>query len=225
MSSDTGNERQETSASSRAEMASLHYARGVDSRRRGWWVAIVTVGIVALLLIGLLAILSALDRRGGHDPRNYCSADLRALGMSLHMYHNDHGVFPPNLLALVTEGLTTWHELDCACRRDSHAGPFDFHYVTGLREGDPAGWIIAFDDPGNHRDGSGSILYLDCTVHMCQPAEFAQELQRFQIAFEKDRGRPPTILGRDQPFLVPWKHVREQQESAYREWLDQPSGP
>ena len=123
--------------------------------------------------------------------------NLRAIGQGLHIYADDHGAFPVNLGRLVETGSLLRDQFQCPDCGRSQPGQSDYRYVTGLTEDDPSSWIVAFDEPGNHPNGGGYILYVDGHVGFHKPREFADELNHFKREFEKSRGHPPTILVRE----------------------------
>jgi prepilin-type processing-associated H-X9-DG protein len=173
----------------------LDYARQTNVRRVARRIT-VCVAVLLLVLVGSYELFRPRLCRD-RPPRALCAMNLRAIGQGLHIYAGDNGVFPPQLGRLVETGSLSWDQFQCPECGRSQPRQSDYRYVTGLTEDDPSNWIVAFDEPGNHPNGGGYILYVDGHVAYHRAKEFADELDRFKREFETSRGHPPTILAHE----------------------------
>jgi len=173
----------------------LGYARQTNKRRVSWWILVCAATV--LLLIGSYELLRPRAYSRDLPPRALCASNLRGIGQGLYVYAGDHAVFPPNLGSLIDAGSLLEDQFHCPVCSHSKSGQSDYRYVTGLTEDAPSNWIIAFDEPGNHPDGGGNILYVDGHVAYHRAREFVDELERFKREFEASRGHPPTILAHE----------------------------
>jgi hypothetical protein len=129
-----------------------------------------------------------------------CASNLRGIGQGLTIYVDRHSGYPPDLNALVDTGMQTRDQLTCPLDW-RHVGEDEpsYVYVTGLRPDDPANWIVAYDDPGNHPGPTVNVLFLGGQVRNMKMDDFIEEMRRFREAYAKARGEPPQTVGPNWP--------------------------
>jgi hypothetical protein len=152
--------------------------------RRGFWIALGVVVVVGLAA-GLLLPAICATRESSYHPR--CRTNLKLIGYGVHLYADDHdGRFPPSLQELVPEYLPLnrrrpeFHPLGCPSTPDP--GRPGYEYVEGLRPGDPAGLVVAYDREGNHEEGR-RVLFVAGNVEWFGK----QREDEFQAALAKTR--------------------------------------
>jgi len=118
---------------------------------------------------------------------------LAGISAAIRKYEDVHGEYPPSLAVLVESGLTYPEMLHCPFLSHKTERGIDYAYVRGLRRGDPGNWLVVFDRPGNHPDGSRSVLYVSGRGASLSADEFADEYERFVGEFRRVRGAPPEI--------------------------------
>lgn len=158
---------------------------------------VVCAAIICLLFIVAFELSRPRTLSRELPPRGICASNLRGIGQGLHIYAADQGAFPADLGTLIAAGIQIQDQFQCPVYTQSKPGQSDYRYVTGLTENDSSNWIIAFDEPGNHPDGSGHVLYIDGHVEYHRAKDFAKELDRFRRAFEASRGHTPTVLAHE----------------------------
>ncbi len=149
--------------------------------------------LTAALALLLISVLLPSKTGGQPNPRAVCRYNLRMICQGALQYANGNtGQFPASLQALVGGGaLNNWR---LVCPELRHAPPAcDYYYVAGLTTDDPRDWIVGYEDPVHQRRQGANVLYRDGRVAYLKKPQFAQELQRFKVAYEQARGCPPTI--------------------------------
>jgi hypothetical protein len=124
--------------------------------------------------------------------RGHFGANMRMFGASLRQYAADNGGdFPPSLIALAKRD--DWPAQAMKSPSVEMRCPY-LQYVTGLRQDDPADWILLYEDPANHMGAAGYILYVSGTVEFVREPQHSAELRRLGEQYEAARGAPPVIV-------------------------------
>ena len=108
-----------------------------------------------------------------------CMIFLKQFGIALAMYADDFNeVFPPDLRFLYDRYITDTELFACPsgeATKALHASVADvfknrpadvpaknvsYCYVAGLKMTDPADYVLAFDEEGNHRGAGVNVLYV-----------------------------------------------------------------
>jgi prepilin-type processing-associated H-X9-DG protein len=173
---------------------------------RGMAIGGICCGAAGLLLViplQLAILLPSLSRARELAKRAVCSANLRGIGQSCHIYANDNEEwFPPDLQTLIDAGHLTPAELQCPSEPNSSQAVFDYIYVPGLDTRAPVDWIIVYEDPANHGGEGGNVLYIDSHVEFLEEPEFSAELERVRREIEESEyGEHPWY--RAHPLKVP----------------------
>ena len=155
---------------------------------KGMAIAGICCGGAGLLIVPLMIaiLLPSLSRARELAKRAVCSANLRGIGQSCHIYANDNDEwFPPDLQTLIDAGHLTPGELQCPSEPNPSQAVFDYVYVPGLDTRAPVDWIIVYEDPANHGGEGGNVLYIDSHVEFLKEPEFSAELERIRREIEE----------------------------------------
>ena len=178
-----------------------------------------------LIVLGLVGwqFLKALARGREKTRRASCMSNLKQFGLALRMYAQDHdGVYPAGLTALYdAEYVTDPYLFQCPKARaaageppaqyvnpthtmdgyvpvdpELHAEKIDYCYIAGLRSDDDSGYIVMFDEEGNHaaREGGVNVLLADGNVVWLESPEKLHERMRAQMAALAARGRTMRVI-------------------------------
>jgi len=141
---------------------------------------------IIFIPLALSVLLPSLSRARELAKRAVCSANLRGIGQSCHIYANDYDEwFPPDLQTLIDAGHITLGELQCPSEGNPSQAVFDYTYVPGLQATVPVDWILAYEDPANHNREGGNVLYIDSHVEFLKEPEFSAELERVRREIEE----------------------------------------
>jgi hypothetical protein len=129
-----------------------------------------------------------------------CAANLRGIAMALELYEKEHGCRPTRLRELVDAELATPKQFSCPLAWmdgqswDSDTARPDFSYVPDVNSGDPAHWIVAFDNGNHHGDGTRTVVFRDGSTRVMRSAEFETNIKQFVAEFTAMRKREPRIV-------------------------------
>jgi hypothetical protein len=148
----------------------------------------------ACLLLGLL-VCPVVLRSNKQQIDAVCRSRLGAIHSALDRYNAEHGYYPGDLQAMISDEYLDFASCICPYRNDieRYNRRIEYAYVAGLTEKDPQKWIIAFDFQGNHPDGSRSILYLSGERNTVDQLQFESEMERFVAEYQLRRGNDPVI--------------------------------
>lgn len=148
--------------------------------------AFLTMGDSGGATTGALAIsilLPALTRAREMAKRAVCTSNLRGIGQGCHIYANDHREkFPPDLAALVTEGMATPMTFICPSSGQTEGeakaalaggpGRLSYMYIAGQdASGDPRN-VLVYEDLANHAGEGGNVLFADGSVRFLTDEAF-----------------------------------------------------
>jgi hypothetical protein len=172
-------------------------------KAKGGWRAIKVNPIVVVLLgfvgLALTAIICDICRPRVTYYWQMSASQLRGIGYALQVYHHDFADDPPDLQTLVHLDYYVAGGCSPHYRRRGKDGS-GYCFVSGQRDSDPNNWIVAFDDPHVPNTDRLNILYRDWRVRSLRRSDFEAEIRRFIQDYEKQVGRPPTIIGPDVPL-------------------------
>ncbi|UCF15976.1 MAG: hypothetical protein JSW59_00670, partial [Phycisphaerales bacterium] len=161
---------------------------GLRSRYRGPGIE-PSLGGIAGGALGLGIVMPALARTRQIARRMVSGTNLSGMGKAMLIYANDHDdKFPPNLNALLGEGLITHKSLESKRRPKGYDGP-NFIYIPGQSLSMYPGNIVAYENTEFGTDGT-NVLFLDSHVEWMKPDNFLRELEE---TYER--------LGREMPEI------------------------
>ncbi len=129
--------------------------------------------------LGISILMPALGRARAVAKTVVCANQLKGIGIACIMYANDHsGHFPPDLFSLT--GTVDLHPDHLICPSSSHqSGDCSYIYRgADLNDSHPANMIMAYDQIGNHPDGSRNVLYLDGHIVKMNNSELKQAIEK-----------------------------------------------
>lgn len=129
-------------------------------------------GITAPAMIASIA-LPSLSRAREIAKQTVCTANLRQIGMAMHIYAQDHeGKFPPDLKTLVDKKIVTAKQLWCPSRGGDPGAPDACYvYLAGQRSDGDSRNVLVYEKRGNHGDEGGAVLFMDGHVESVKSAE------------------------------------------------------
>jgi len=168
-------------------------AKGTTSK--GLAVAGTVIGCLAALMIPLhLGLLkTSMSAAKFATGTAVCSTNLKSIGIGLELYRSKHNAYPPNLEALVREGMVKETSLRCPL----HAGKDSYGYSRP--SGPQARGIIAWDRVAHTAVGNKvvgrNVLKADLSV------QFLTE-QQFQSAPRAGNMQEPRVARPEPPVNV-----------------------
>ena len=144
--------------------------------------------ILSAILAGVVGVVGCAGRERAR--RTKCASNLKQMGYGCHLWSADNNeLFPPSLDALFPKYILDKGIFECA----SSPGSAGYSYVSGLSAAHDAGWMLAFDNEGNHGGDGRNALYIGGHV-MWHPEEaFKRNLEK-TIKEATARGRKVSII-------------------------------
>jgi prepilin-type N-terminal cleavage/methylation domain-containing protein/prepilin-type processing-associated H-X9-DG protein len=153
------------------------------STRRGFTLIelLVVIGIIAIL-IGLL--LPAVQRVRESASRIKCANNLRQLGLALYGYHNDHGAFPPGMMA---------------SSNISNAEATGFTCLLPFLEQDPTYRLYNFNEPW-YATSNYEAVGVEVKLFFCPSNRSGGAIDLAPIAAQWNTKLPPRAAATDYAF-------------------------
>ncbi len=123
-------------------------------------------------------LLPSLSRAREMAKQTICTSNLRAIGMAMHIYAQDHdGKYPPDLKTLIDKKILTPKQLWCP-GRDGEPGDPDacYVYIAWQHSDGDSRNVVVYEQRGNHGDEGAAVLFMDAHVEFVKPASRVAEL-------------------------------------------------
>ena len=113
------------------------------------------------------------------EPRITCPGNLKIVGFALLAYAEKHArELPAKLDAIVGDNDVTREMLRCPVPRE-HGPEAEYVYTPcGNRSTAPSDSILAYENPGNHEERGGNVLFADGHVKWRKLADLAAATAR-----------------------------------------------
>lgn len=197
----------------------------VVTNRHGW---ANTLGLV--LAIFPVPIFTIPNRGAAEETRqSVCANNLKQVGSACLLYAKDHeGSFPAEPALLLGEYLEDAQPFVCPSRLEqlkeirggadlrSLPEARSYCYVAGLRKGDPAGYILAFDEEWNHYSIRVNVLRVDGSVGAKTKAGALLADLDGQAAALKAKGREMKVV------RPAWSRHPDAPEGYFTPWTARP---
>jgi hypothetical protein len=165
----------------------VQYAAKAAGGRDAWGMR--RVGMIALLVLaGAGVVYLCMPRLAGPrgvPPRTVCWANLTGIGTALATYaaEND-GYLPDNFKVLVDDGACSPMQFVCPAAKQGDPLP-SYVYHPGLRDGEDATFVVAYERPGNHQPPGGNVLFLDYHAEYLKADELKAAVERTEEYLER----------------------------------------
>ena len=144
--------------------------------------------LACIIGVSVVLLIYALQSVGPEaaPPFGKCAAQLKQIGIALHMYSNNYGgYFPERLEQLAEDGKYVSQELFyCPARKEPRPGQIDYVYLREIPLDTATKEPIVFDKKGNHAKGR-YVLFSDMNVGWVAEADFHKlygHLERANVA-------------------------------------------
>jgi hypothetical protein len=161
--------------------------------------------MTALLALVVFVPEGVFTKSREYARRTSCANNLHQIGTALSSYAGDLGeAFPPDLGKLYPGYIGKAETFSCPSARSrwqqiAGLGEVDqitttsYVYVAGLKDGDISTCVLAYDRPGNHKDG-GNVMFIGSRVQWMSAAELQQAIAETR-ALAKKQGREIKLVG------------------------------
>jgi len=159
---------------------------------RGLAIAGICTGGLGLVMIPLMIaiLLPSLSRARELSKRTVCSANIKGIGTALQTYASaNQGAFPESEDDWVARLGVNVSNMQLVCPSTADVpGMVSYHYVPGYTTGSDPNQIIVYEDPSNHMNEGGNVMYLDGRVQFVK----TPQLQPMISSIKLPNGRPYT---------------------------------
>jgi prepilin-type N-terminal cleavage/methylation domain-containing protein len=140
--------------------------------RRGFTVVELLI-VVTVFAVTFALLTPFINRMRERADVIKCSANVRLLSLSLHMYAADHDdAFPPDLGSLYPGYVKEEKVFDCpASKFLGTAAKSDYEYIPGLSESSMPAEVIIYDRDGNHNNFGRNVIRVNGAVEWVHSIE------------------------------------------------------
>ena len=152
--------------------------------------------VVIFVVVGFVVVVGLLGRGGCVFPKEIaCCVGLHDLSNSLASYAVfNKGAYPDDLDTLVRSRVVPSAKWMRCPGMSSPVGTIDYYYVKDIKQTDSRDWILVFDPPGAHPDGTRNVLYNSGRVERLKTEAFDTAYSRFSADFFAKRGVLPAVI-------------------------------